>query len=522
MKKLLSLLLVMLLIVGTFAACNNTPATSSNPSSTADDTNDADDDFMDDEELDEEEPVEDEEDFSDDDFDDNGWEEDPIGDETLSPEEARKETIISGEDEQFNKEAIYNEGNLSRLAKTIKKSKSGEVVTIVFYGNSVNTALNHDDTPVDNPYTDLFAEWWTQNIGPCIVKRAGMDNLTSYLACMRVDNDVLKFKPDLVFLDFAVQDGLPQAEGANYTVAYDNLIRRVLHSATKPAVVSLVLTGAEQQGYTMNVKNANMFSSNSAKEKDLAKYYSLPIIDFETVLWDTMINLVKVTPQTEYPIMSWADFGATNIAMNNDGHRVLFGTIRYYFSKVLGKLSSISTAEFKYPTKGKNDSDIYMDSTFYNMEQLYDTGTDGYVFHVDKNQMGTLGYGYRPAVENDSRYPLITTHRPIGFFEITIPEVKKGERCYFMMQTPWQSSDGNASTDVEKTYSPYRIYCYGSDDKETVSGGTKPVCSPYKQCYHNGRTNAVQIPVGTTKLIIKCYTNAGYIRWLGISYFDKQ
>ena len=514
MKKLLALFLVMALMVGTFAACNNTPETSSTPSSSEESV------------VDEpiEDPIESEEEPSEEPYDEpyeEPWEEDPIEESNLSPEEARKESILLGEDEQLNKEALYNEGNLSRLAKVIKKSQKGELVTIVFYGNSANTSLNHDEAPVDNPYTDLFATWWNQNIGPCVVKRAGMDNLTSYLACMRVEQDVLRFEPDLVFLDFAVQDGLPQAEGANYTIAYDNLIRRLLQSKTKPALVSLVLTGAEQQGYTMNVKNADMFASNSAKEKDLAKYYSLPTIDFETALWETMISLVKVTPQTEYPVMSWADVSLTNVIMNNEGHRVLFGTIEYFFAKVLGKLSSISTADFKYPTKGKNDSDMYMKGEFINMEQLYDIGVPGYSFDVDRNKMGTYGYAYRPAVDNDSRYPLITTHRPTDYFEITIPEVKRGERCYFMMQTPWQSTDGYA--DAEHVHmSPYRIYCYNSAGKETADGGVKPVSGPYKQCYHSGRTNAVQIPVGTTKLIIKCYTKGGYIRWLGMSYFDKQ
>lgn len=527
MKKLLSLLLVMLLIVGCFAACNNTPATSSTPSSSNDDTIDNDD-YSDDDYIEEEPEEESEEDSYEDDDEDYGddWgDEDPIVEQELSPEEARKEKVLAGEDEQLNKDAIYNEGNLNRLAQVIRKSQKGKEVTIVFYGNSANTSLNHDELPPDNPYVDSFRTWWTQNIGPCKVVKAGMDNLTSFQACMRVENDVLNFKPDLVFLDFAVQDGLPAQEGTNYTIGYDNLLRRVIHSATKPAVVSLVLTGAEQQGFSVNVKNADMFASNSAREKALAKYYNVPTIDFETALWETMIKLVKVTPQTEYPIMSWADVGSTNVIMNNDGHAILFGVIKYFFNQVLGKLSTIPTTEYEYPVKGQKDNDTYMNGTFLNMEQLWDTQSDkhvdGYHWSIEPDRMGSVGYGYRAAITDDSRYPLITTHRPTEAMELIIPEVKTTERCYFFMQTPWQVIDGGTSGVAEiKAYTPYRFDCY---DKNDVSiRQVKPMGSPYVQCYHSGRTNSAPIPIGTTHMIIRCWTGTGYIRMLGIGYFDKQ
>lgn len=527
MKKLLSLLLVMLLIVGTFAACNNTPATSSTPSSSTEDSIDNTDpsDEPSEEPSDEpsEEPYEEpsEEPYEEpsedgDDFGDDWGDEDPIIDEDLPPEEARKISVLSGEDEQLNKDALYNEGNLNRLAQVIRKSKQGKTVTIIFYGNAANTSLNHDETPVDNPYTELFKNWWNQNIGPCEVKRAGMDNLTSFQACMRVDNDVLQYKPDLVFLDFAVQDGLPPAEGNNYTIGYDNLCRRLIHSSVKPAVVSLVLTGAEQQGYAVSIKNADMFASNSKQEKIVAKYYSLPIIDFETALWETMIKLVKVTPQTEYPVMSWADVGASNVVMNNDGHLILFGTIRYFFEQVLGKLSSIPTTEFAYPTKGQKDNNTYMNGTFINMKQLYDIGVPGYKLGIKTD----TGYGYRGFQDNDSRYPFITTHRPTEPIELIIPKVGLKERCYFMVQTPSQTVDGGTSPDpVVKAYTPYRFDCY--DENGVSLRNVKPQASPYKECYRSGRTNAGLIPVNTTKIIIRCWTGSGYIRLLGIGYFDK-
>ena len=49
-------------------------------------------------------------------------------------------------------------------------------------------------------YADIFKEWFEGAIGPCEVYKAGSYNLTSKLACLRVEHDVLRFEPDIVLL----------------------------------------------------------------------------------------------------------------------------------------------------------------------------------------------------------------------------------------------------------------------------------------------------------------------------------
>ncbi|MEE1025817.1 MAG: SGNH/GDSL hydrolase family protein [Acutalibacteraceae bacterium] len=559
MKKLLALLLVFTLVIGCFAGCSKggeTSTSSSDPVSSED--------------VSSEEPVSSEDESSDtdtaggedgDDYgntDYPGYGEEPSVDNPpidnsptpsessesnttveeptepeLTAEEKRLESVLAGEDESLNKDAIYKEGDLTRLAKAIKKSKSGKEVLIMFYGNSANTS----ETYADTPYWRVFGEWWSANIGPCKTVAASMDNFTSLDACMRVDQDVLRWKPDVVFLDFAVQDTLASMTTIN-TQAYDNLIRRILKSSSKPAVVSLILTGAEQESFRMNAANANIFSSASKLQKQVASYYNIPIIDFENALWDNMVELVKVTTKMEIPLMTWATVGENNVAMNNTGHTILCGAITYLVDKVNKKLSKISTTkDYAYPTEGYFGTDKYMKGSLVDVVSIANGKASGYSFDLNKEKLATYGYFVSEAPTAPGGNPLtpyINTYRHYvpeagaseadkaleenpHYLAVNMPEVKSTETVYFTISNDKWVSGSRVNNENIKKYAPITIECYDKDGNKISE--VKKDAGYYAETIELGKVLRLQLPVGTTKAVIKIYTPTGTVRLLGVGYF---
>ena len=176
MKKLLAILLVFMLIIGSFAGCSkgggtNTSSDNTSTSEVSSENVSSEDVSSEDESSDTDTAEgEDGGDYGNGDYPDYGEEpssENTPGDnsqpysessegnsnveEPTEPEltaaELRLESMLLGEDESLNKDAIYKEGDLYRLAKAIKKSKSGKEVLIMFYGNSANTSDTYADTP---------------------------------------------------------------------------------------------------------------------------------------------------------------------------------------------------------------------------------------------------------------------------------------------------------------------------------------------------------------------------------------
>ena len=402
----------------------------------------------------------------------------------------------------------------------------------MFYGNSANTSEVYADTP----YWRLFGEFWSANIGPCRTVAVSMDNLTSLDACMRVDQDVLRWKPDVVFLDFAVQDTLGSMTTTN-TQAYDNLIRRILKSSTKPAVVSLILTGAEQESFRMNAANANIFSSASKLQKQVASYYNIPIIDFENALWDNMVELVKVTTKMEIPLMTWATVGENNVAMNNTGHMILCGTITYLVDKVNKKLSKISTTkDYAYPTEGYFGTDKYMKGSLVDVESIANGKASGHSFDLEKDEL--TKYGYYLAVSDtpggNPLRPYMDTYRHYipeagaseadkaleenpHYLAVNIPEVKSTETAYFTISNnKWATGDRVNNENIKK-YAPITIECYDKDGNKISE--VKNKAGYYAETFEFGKVLRLQLPVGTTKAVIKIYTPTGTVRLLGVGYF---
>ena len=552
MKKLLALLLVFLMLTLTFTACtedNNASSKPDNPSSDVssdeapsdDDSDIAEDDGESepeetiDTELQDEEPQDEEPQYEDDGEYDDPLDEEEIEDVPLTPEQQRVQDILAGVDEEINKDALYNEGNLTRLAKAINKSKAGKEVTLLFYGNGTNTGRGIDRSTDGATYAMLVQDWWETNIGPCKYIKSGTDNLVSTTACLRVDYDVLRYEPDVVFLDFAVQDGISAMAKSN-ALGYDNLIRRILHSESAPAVISLMLTGAEQQSYTMNPKNATIFASASAEQKKVAKYYDLPIIDFEQSFWDNSIEIVEVTSKKEIPLLTWENISLDNTIMNQDGHMVLAGTIKYFLSNVVKKLNKISTKNYTYPTDGFFGNDKYMNSTFVSIGDIVEGKIDGYSMNLDTLELAKNSYVYASENEGNSMTPNIKTWRHFDYIEgthdakwetyeeneefltINFPKVVEDE-IYVLFATTKTVGDKIPSGSPMQKYGPITVECYSENG--TLLSSVKPSTGHFTETTQLGKSSAVKLSSGTAQITIKTYTSSGSIYIQGLSYLTK-
>ena len=548
MKKLLALLLVFLMLIATFVGCtddNNVSSEPDNPSSdvssedvSSEDESDATDDPVEsedetaDNELDEE-PQYYEEDEYEDPF---AEEEDEIEDVELTPEQQRMENMLAGEDKSLNEDALYNEGDLARLAKAMNKSKGGKSVTLLFYGNGSNTGRLMDQSTTDTAYSSLIYDWWQANIGPCEIIKAGTDNLTSITACMRVEHDVLRYEPDVVFLDFAVQDGIRAMSKTN-ALGYDNLIRRILQSKSAPAVVSLMLTGAEQESYTMNPKNATLFSSASKEQKQVAKYYNLPIIDFEQSFWDNSVEVVEVTTKKEIPLVCWETIGTSNTVMNADGHTMLAGTIKYFFNKVLNKLGKISTKNYAYPTEGYFGNNKYMTGSYVSFGDIIEGDAKGYSLNLDTQGLAENEYSYTQETFENPMTPYIKTWRHFDYIEgehdasaesseenpeyltVNLPKAVEGESYVLFSTTASVGSRAPTAAPI-KDYYPISVECYDKDGD--LLGKVKADTSNYAETTTMGKSTTVKLHTGTAKIVIKVWTSGGSVYIHGISNFDKQ
>ena len=130
---------------------------------------------------------------------------------------------------------LLNEGNLTRLLAAMKKAQAGEQVTIGYLGGSI-TMGSLSSTP-ETCYAYLSWLWWKEQFPRADIRyvNAGIGGTTSHFGTARVDDDLLYAKPDVVFVEFSVNDDNTE----HFMETYEGLVRRLLKATGYPAVILL-------------------------------------------------------------------------------------------------------------------------------------------------------------------------------------------------------------------------------------------------------------------------------------------
>ena len=210
--------------------------------------------------------------------------------------------------------AIVNEGNAARIANVIKKAVRGEEVTIGFIGGSITEGAASSSTSKN--YAGRFQAWWSETFPNASISicNAGMGATDSLAGVHRVESNLLARKPDLVIVEFSVND----SDDPLYRETYEGLLRRILKQSQSPGVICLFMM--DEQG----VNRANLHQA-------VGEHYDLPIISYQEALW----------PKNGSRLYQWSELSPDSIHPNDTGHAIVSELLIYYINTVREKLTKV-------------------------------------------------------------------------------------------------------------------------------------------------------------------------------------
>lgn len=167
-----------------------------------------------------------------------------LNDGFTAPEPEEEETVnfACGEYREMLRKSLVQTGNNARLKNAIERAKRGEDITIAFIGGSITQGAGA--VPIN---TKCYA--WQTFEGLCRLAGKGVDENIHYikagvggtpseLGMIRYERDVCRdgsVTPDIVVVEFSVNDEGDETKG----VCYESLVRKILASENKPAVILL-------------------------------------------------------------------------------------------------------------------------------------------------------------------------------------------------------------------------------------------------------------------------------------------
>jgi len=203
--------------------------------------------------------------------------------------------------------SVITTGNNERMKKAIEKARKGEDVTLAYIGGSITQGYNAGTTEIFAKLSsDYFRDTYATT-GKVNYVNAGLSGTPSLLGLIRSDRDIFEAKPDVVFIEFAVNDAQDNMNKA----AFESLLRKALLQEQEPAVV--LLFSMTETGYTCQ-NTMQLIGMN----------YELPMISVPNAL----------NPEFEAGRMTWADWADDGSHPNKDGQKLYSEFIIRYFNKV--------------------------------------------------------------------------------------------------------------------------------------------------------------------------------------------
>lgn len=219
-------------------------------------------------------------------------------------------------EEMYERATSFLEGDLTRLAAAMRKAQAGEEITVAVIGGSITEG--YSASAFGNCYATLFYDWWVSCFPEAKVNyiNAGIGGTPSYLGVHRVKQDVLDKNPDVVIVEFSVNDGADSF----YKKSYDNLVRKIMLSEGNPAVLLLFTT--QEDG-------------TNAQENDalIGFKYRLPMISYGNA----------VLASIENGEFRWEDISPDTVHPNDRGHAIIGELLYTFLNDVYDRLEEIPT-----------------------------------------------------------------------------------------------------------------------------------------------------------------------------------
>ena len=358
--------------------------------------------------------------------------------------------------------SLMDLGNLERMSKFIEKLENKQEVTIAFIGGSITEGLTAGPEKcwAKLTYDRLCEKYPDTKIN---YVNAGLSGTPSVLGNIRLQRDVLDYKPDMVFVEFAVNDGNDQI----YKDSYDAMVRKILSQENQPAV-ALYFT-VIKSGHTCE-----------AYMSEVGKAYGLPMVSLNNVL----------AHEFETGRMKWEDYSDDESHPNEWGHKMTSDLIMNMFDKATEKIKTMGELTISPLPEAWVYSDRFADMTFIDRTHSSDkltissTGT----FTTDTETLTSFPDGWTYKGKPSGCEPME--------FEFTGKNLMLVYRC-----------------DNSKTYGSLRFTVDGEEYSTIATSSTDGWNNPVATLAYSGKE-------GTHKISIQPVTQSGddkvtYVEILG-------
>ncbi|MGD0089334.1 MAG: GDSL-type esterase/lipase family protein [Planctomycetota bacterium] len=243
-------------------------------------------------------------------------------------------------------------GDTARLGHALAKARRGEAVTIGVIGGSITQGAAA--TKAEFRYGDRISKWWRDTFPKATVEfvNAGIGATGSNFGALRVQRDLLARNPDVVIVEYGVNDG--NDKGCAETL--EGVVRQILRQPNHPAVLLLFMM--HQGG-----GNAQEWHGK------VGKHYGLPMVSLRDALW----------PEIKAGRLRWEEVVADTVHPNDRGHDYAAQFVIAAMGQALKALPADDGLPAIKPLPAPLISDLFEHAALYEAAALKPVSNEGWM-----------------------------------------------------------------------------------------------------------------------------------------------
>ncbi|XHR28386.1 MAG: SGNH/GDSL hydrolase family protein [Chthoniobacteraceae bacterium] len=309
---------------------------------------------------------------------------------------------LHGEDTALPAEIIQRSvvsiGDTARLQRAMAKARRGEKVVIAFVGGSITWGARA--STASHSYVSLVADWWRQEFPSAQIEvvNAGIGATGTNFAALRLQRDVLSRNPDVLFVEFAVNDKNLKENAETL----EGVVRQGLKSSSRPALILLFMVSK---------------SGESAQEwfVKVGSHYGLTMISYRDAIY----------PEIQSGKLKWEDLSPDTVHSNDIGHRYTAQLVSSYLKTILKTLPENEKKEKDSPVPAPLFTDLYDSTVLTAGDALKPCTNQGWQAISDRNVVGWKATEFGSEIEFETHGTVIylqywKINGPMGKVSVTV------------------------------------------------------------------------------------------------------
>ena len=301
----------------------------------------------------------------------------------------------------YNEDLVPNKYK-GALANTYKKLNSNKELNVVYFGGSVTAGYGSEDDDLKGCWRVRIGDWLTKTFPEVKINNinCAIGETGTNLGLYRTKRDIIPLKPDLLFIEYSINDLYDSADYTRASTQFETIVRNVKEALPECDIVTILVTERSQ---APSAHLGDLHTQARAHE-DICNKYRISTIHVGRALADEIINKGDGLLLDEV----WNEYVKDVVHPFNKGYAVYYEVIKEFMvnSLFFGDCKGCKIVKQALPEQVNDqllDGDItFIDDDDKNITFTTDDGakaepdksgiTDGYkgIIHFPKGTSDTI------------------------------------------------------------------------------------------------------------------------------------